>query len=283
MPELPEVETVRRELEPVMREARIDRVLLRRPDLRTRFPRRFIARLEGTTVRAVNRRAKYLLVPVSSGETLVMHLGMSGSFRVEIDGVDGDNATDAAWLPATLDRHDHVIFSLSTGASVVFNDPRRFGFMDLIRDADMPAHPTLGGLGPEPLSDAFDGGALAQACAGRKTSLKVALLDQRVVAGLGNIYASEALYVAGLSPSRRASTIATPGGAPRESAHRLAAAIKLVLEQAIERATGVRYRGARFRVYDREGIRCQRRGCAGVVRRRTQAGRSTFYCRVCQR
>jgi formamidopyrimidine-DNA glycosylase len=283
VPELPEVETVRRELEPVMREARIDRVLLRRPDLRTRFPRRFIARLEGTTVRAVNRRAKYLLVPVSSGETLVMHLGMSGSFRVEVDGVDGDDATDATPLPATLDRHDHVIFSLSTGASVVFNDPRRFGFMDLIRDADMPAHPTLGGLGPEPLSDAFDGDALAGACAGRKTSLKVALLDQRVVAGLGNIYASEALYVAGLSPSRRASTIATSGGAPRESAHRLAAAIKLVLEQAIERATGVRYRGARFRVYDREGIRCQRRGCSGVVRRRTQAGRSTFYCRMCQR
>ena len=269
-----------------MREARIDRVLLRRPDLRTRFPRRFIARLEGTTVRAVNRRAKYLLVPVSSGETLVMHLGMSGSFRVEInpvDAADSDDATDAAPPPSTLDRHDHVIFSLSTGANVVFNDPRRFGFMDLIRDADMPAHPTLGGLGPEPLSDAFDGDALARACAGRKTSLKVALLDQRVVAGLGNIYASEALYVAGLSPSRRASTIATPGGAPRESAHRLAAAIKLVLEQAIERATGVRYRGARFRVYDREGIRCQRRGCSGVVRRRTQAGRSTFYCRVCQR
>ena len=204
MPELPEVETVRRELEPVMREARIDRVLLRRPDLRTRFPRRFIARLEGTTVRAVNRRAKYLLVPVSSGETLVMHLGMSGSFRVEInainanaisaiDAVDGDDATDAAPLPATLDRHDHVIFSLSTGASVVFNDPRRFGYMDLVRDADMPAHPTLGGLGPEPLSDGFDGDALARACAGRKTSLKVALLDQRVVAGLGNIYASEAL------------------------------------------------------------------------------------------
>jgi formamidopyrimidine-DNA glycosylase len=289
VPELPEVETVRRELEPVMREARIDRVLLRRPDLRTRFPRRFIARLEGTTVRAVNRRAKYLLVPVSSGETLVMHLGMSGSFRVEIkainaiDAVDGDDAMDAAPLTATFDRHDHVIFSLSTGARIVFNDPRRFGFMDLVRDADMLAHPTLGGLGPEPLSDAFDGDALARACAGRKTSLKVALLDQRVVAGLGNIYASEALYVAGLSPSRRASTIATPGGAPREPAHRLAAAIKLVLEQAIERATGVRYRGARFRVYDRDGIRCQRRGCSGIVRRRTQAGRSTFYCRVCQR
>src|SRR5688500_1477856 len=148
-----------------MRDARIDRVLLRRPDLRTRFPRRFIARLEGTTVRAVTRRAKYLLVPVSSGETLIMHLGMSGSFRVEItdvDTADGVDATNAAWPPA-LDRHDHVVFSLSSGATVLFNDPRRFGFMDLIPDAAMATHPTLSGLGPEPLSDAFDGEALAHA------------------------------------------------------------------------------------------------------------------------
>jgi formamidopyrimidine-DNA glycosylase len=269
VPELPEVELVRRELEPVMRGSRIDRVVLRRADLRTRFPRRFVARLEGTTIEAVNRRAKYLLVPVSSGETLVMHLGMSGSFRVE--------RRDSS----SLLLHDHVVFDLAGGETVLFNDPRRFGLMDLVPAGKLASHPTLRGLGPEPLSDDFDGFALADACAGKRTSLKVALLDQRVVAGVGNIYASEALHVAGLSPFWRASTLATPSGAPRDAAHRLAAAIKSVLNQAINAAGS--YRGSRFRVYDREGARCDRRGCAGIVRRRTQAGRSTFYCRECQR
>ena len=273
MPELPEVELVRRQLEPVMRDARIECVVLRRPDLRTRFPKRFIQRLEGHTVRAVSRRAKYLLVPVSSGETLIMHLGMSGSFRIETARSSDD--------PAVGDRHDHVIFGLSTGAIVVFNDPRRFGFMDLVAAGRI--HPTIATLGPEPLSAEFDAFALARGCARRKTSLKAALLDQRVVAGLGNIYVSEALHVAGLSPQRRASTIATPTGSPRDSAYRLTAAIKLVLETAIERAADANYRRARFRVYDRAGQRCRRRGCAGVVRRTTHAGRSTFYCRECQR
>jgi formamidopyrimidine-DNA glycosylase len=274
VPELPEVELVRRELESVMRAARIDRVVLRRPDLRTRFPRRFAARLEGQIVLAVERRAKYLLVPIASGETLIMHLGMSGSFRV---------ATDADGERAGGDRHDHVIFGMSNGAVVVFNDPRRFGFMDLAASATLSKHPSIGALGPEPLSGEFDAFALARACAGKKTSLKAALLDQRVVAGLGNIYVSEALHIARLSPERKAKTIATPAGTPREAAHRLAAAIKLVLEQAIERASDERYRGGWFRVYDREGERCRRRGCGGVVRRRTQSGRSTFYCRACQR
>lgn len=269
MPELPEVELVRRELEPVMRGARIERVKRRRPDLRRYFPRRFVARLEGQTVRAVERRAKYLLVPLSSGETLLMHLGMSGSFRV---------ATAITGIREEPDRHDHVIFDLSTGASVVFNDPRRFGFMDIVPASGLPAHPTLGSLGPEPLSEAFDAFALARACARKKTSLKAALLDQRVVAGLGNIYVSEALHVAALSPQRQASTIATPNGRPRHAAYRLAAAIKVVLADAIARVSDTR-----FRVYDREGARCRRRGCRGNVRRLTQAGRSTFYCRECQR
>jgi formamidopyrimidine-DNA glycosylase len=258
-----------------MREARLERVILRRPDLRTRFPRRFVARLEGRTVLAVERRAKYLLVPVSSGETLIMHLGMSGSFRVAVGSSRNDRASH--------DRHDHVIFELSSGATVVFNDPRRFGFMDLVAARELPSHSSLGRLGPEPLSPEFDAFALARACAGKKTSLKAALLDQRVVAGLGNIYVSEALHVARLSPQRQASTIATPKGVPRDAAYRLAAAIKLVLERAIERASNARYRGGRFRVYDREDARCLRRGCRGVVRRRTQAGRSTFYCPECQR
>src|SRR4051812_23164807 len=180
MPELPEVEMVRRELAPAMLGARIDRVELRRRDLRAPFPARFRARLEGRTITGLNRRAKYLLADLSSGETLVMHLGMSGSFRVAAAG------------PRTDDRrHDHVVFHLSSGTSIVFNDPRRFGVMDLLRPGGK-ALPTLGTLGPEPLSADFDGFALARACANRKTALKLALLDQRVVAGLGNIYVSEA-------------------------------------------------------------------------------------------
>jgi formamidopyrimidine-DNA glycosylase len=270
VPELPEVELVRRELEPVMRGARIDRVTLRRRDLRTRFPAEFAPRLEGQTVLGVARRAKYLLVPLSSGDTLIMHLGMSGSFQVAAPASSAERPEP--------DRHDHVIFDLSSGARVVFNDPRRFGFMDVVATEDLPAHPAIGRLGPEPLSAAFDAFALARACAGKRTSLKAALLDQRVVAGLGNIYVSEALHAAGLSPQRLASTIATPHGSPRDAAYRLAAAIKSVLEYAIARADD-----ARFRVYDREGARCRRRGCGGVVRRRTQGGRSTFYCRTCQR
>jgi formamidopyrimidine-DNA glycosylase len=172
---------------------------------------------------------------------------------------------------------------MDSGAAVFFNDPRRFGVMDLIPAGGIARHPALAALGPEPLSADFDGHALARACTRRKTSLKAALMDQRVVAGLGNIYVSEALHVARLSPTRRASTIATPRGAARESAHRLAAAIKQVLERAIGRATAGTYRGARFLVYEREGARCRQRGCAGVIRRRTQGGRSTYYCRECQR
>jgi formamidopyrimidine-DNA glycosylase len=174
---------------------------------------------------------------------------------------------------------------MSSGAIVTFNDTRRFGFMDLVPAGQLASYPALSALGPEPLSAGFDAAALAHACKGKKTSLKAALLDQRVVAGLGNIYVSEALYVAGLSPQRRASTIATPSGLPRESARRLTAAIKQVLNEAIARASAgaAPYRGSRFRVYDREGERCRRPRCTGIIKRRTQAGRSTFFCPVCQR
>lgn len=268
MPELPEVETVRRQLAPAMARARFDEVTLRRRDLREPFPRRFRERLIGQTALAVDRRAKYLVVPLSSGETLLMHLGMSGSFRVG----DGDTVP-----------HDHVVFHMSSGAVVTFNDPRRFGLMDLAPLGKLETHGALSQLGPEPLSLEFDGYALARACKGKRTPLKVALLDQRVVAGLGNIYASEALHVAGLSPQRQASTIATVSGMPRPSAHRLAGAIKKVLEDAIARLTEDDYRSGRFRVYDREAERCRRARCSGTIRRRTQAGRSTFYCTVCQR
>jgi formamidopyrimidine-DNA glycosylase len=270
MPELPEVDEVRRELDPVMRGARFERVIVRRPDLRRPFPDRFASRLRHTTVRELTRRGKYLLAALSSRETLLMHLGMSGSFRVEPPG-------------RAAQAHDHVIFEMSSGVAVVFNDPRRFGVMALAASAALDDDPALQGMGPEPLSSAFDGVSLARACAGKRTPLKVALLDQRIVAGLGNIYASEALHLAGLSPRQRAAAIATPAGLPRESAHRLAAAIKTVLTRAIERQSRRAYRQARFRVYDRDGLPCPTRRCGGTIVRVTQAGRSTFYCPTCQR
>ncbi|MEO7275243.1 MAG: bifunctional DNA-formamidopyrimidine glycosylase/DNA-(apurinic or apyrimidinic site) lyase [Vicinamibacterales bacterium] len=281
MPELPEVESVRRRIEPVMRGARFVDVLLRRRDLRIPFPRRFRARLEGTDVLSLDRRAKYLVAPLSSGETLIMHLGMSGSFRFEMMG-GSHHATDAA-QEITHERHDHVLFRMSSGAIVTFNDPRRFGLMDLVKAGQLATHPVLSTLGPEPLDDAFDGGALALACKGKRVPLKVALLDQRVVAGLGNIYASDALHLAGLSPSRQASTLATSTGKPRPTADRLAAAIKTVLNAAIERVSSGGYRASRFRVYDRTGEPCVTPGCGGVIRQITQAGRTTFYCPNCQR
>jgi formamidopyrimidine-DNA glycosylase len=280
LPELPEVEAVRLELAPYLTGARIARVDLRRPDLRAPLPLDFRGRLESRTVLSLTRRAKYLLATLSSGDTLVMHLGMSGSFSVDARAA-GDAGVSDRRIP---DPHDHVVFHLSSGASVIFNDPRRFGFMDILSPAQLATHPALSRLGQEPLSPSFDAAALARACRGRKISLKVALLDQRVVAGVGNIYACEALHVAGLSPKRRASTIATPGGAPRESAARLAAGVKRVLTQAIDRAARpTAYRSSRFRVYDRAGAPCLRRGCGGTIVRRTQAGRSTFYCPRCQR
>jgi formamidopyrimidine-DNA glycosylase len=265
VPELPEVESVRRELQPVMDGARFVAVVTNRPNLRTPFPVDFSERLQGQTVRSLERRGKYLLAHLSSRDVLVMHLGMSGSFKLNTDA-DAD------------DVHDHVVFRMSSGATIVFNDPRRFGFMDLISPEALSSQRGVSLLGPEPLSDEFDAAALARACRGKKTSLKAALSDQRVVAGLGNIYVVEALHRAGLSPRRRASTIATLTGLPRPSAEKLAAAIKRVLRDAI----AGRYDEG-FRVYDREGRRCPTRGCTGVIRRIVQSGRSTFFCPTCQR
>ena len=273
VPELPEVESVRRELLPVVEGSRFTRVVLRRSGLRRKFPRDFARRLTGRTVRALDRRGKYLVAGLSSGETLLMHLGMSGWFRIE----RGRGPREPA------DPHDHVLFHMTSGATVIFNDPRRFGLMDLVAPGQLARNRALAAMGPEPLGPGFDAFALARACAGRRTSLKAALLDQRVVAGLGNIYASEALHLAGLSPERRASTIATAAGAPKDSAHRLARAIKEVLRRAIARHETPQSPSSRFRVYDREDERCLTRDCAGVVRRVWQTGRSTFYCPVCQR
>jgi formamidopyrimidine-DNA glycosylase len=260
--------------------ARITAVEMRRPDLRKPFPRHFVRRLTGRTVVALTRRAKYLLAWLSSDETLLMHLGMSGSFRV----VWGRPAAGKATSPTAGNTHDHVVFHMSSGRSVVFSDPRRFGVMELIESDALAAHPVLCRLGPEPLSEEFDAAALARRCRGKRTSLKAALLDQRVVAGLGNIYASEALHVAGLSPKREASTLATRSGSPREPAYRLTAAIKQVLERAIARQSSTAgYRDTPFLVYDRQGEPCPRSHCGGVIRRRAQGGRSTFYCPLCQR
>jgi formamidopyrimidine-DNA glycosylase len=285
LPELPEVEAVRLALQPVMERARFEHVLVRRPDLRVRLPGTFAARLQGQTVRTLGRRGKYLLAELSSGDVLVMHLGMSGSFRVEIDA-DGAPPGNFPDERSSRGAHDHVVFRMSAGATITFNDPRRFGSIALVPRRDVQRHRTLAGLGPEPLAPEFDAQALARACRGKKTSLKAALSDQRVLAGLGNIYVCEALHRARLSPRRRAGSIATTAGAPRASAYRLVTAIKKVMNDAIRRATAPREDGSdadRFRVYDREGRRCLTPRCTGTVRRIVQGGRSTFFCQVCQK
>ncbi|MSO35962.1 MAG: bifunctional DNA-formamidopyrimidine glycosylase/DNA-(apurinic or apyrimidinic site) lyase [Acidobacteria bacterium] len=272
MPELPEVETVRRMLEPAMQGARFRRVIVNRPNLRIPFPHQFADRLRGFKVEAVQRRGKYLVVTLSSGETLIMHLGMSGWFHV---APIGDRTREA-------DPHDHVVFMMSSGQSVVFNDPRRFGFMDLALAGEAEAYPSLKAMGPEPLSAEFNAAALARACRGKKASIKVTVLDQKVVAGLGNIYASEALHHARLSPLKSAKTIATATGAPRKSAVQFSGSIKAVLTNAIRRSESPN-RAGRFRVYERDGQPCLRQGCGGEIKRITQAARSTYYCPTCQR
>jgi formamidopyrimidine-DNA glycosylase len=281
LPELPEVERVRRTLESAMVDARFVRVLLNREDLRQPFPAGFARRLRGQTVRALVRRGKYLLAELSSDDVLVMHLGMTGWFRVETaSGLAGRKPDRDAALD---NRHDHVVFTMSSGLTVTFNDPRRFGMMDLMAARHLTKHPSLATIGPEPLSRRFDAAALAAGCVNRRIALKVALLDQHVVAGIGNIYASEALHLAGLSPFRRASTLATRSGQPRPGCVRLVTAIKAVLRRAISLKESDRYRASRFRVYDHEGEHCSTPGCRGTIARAWQAGRSTFYCPVCQK
>jgi formamidopyrimidine-DNA glycosylase len=301
MPELPEVETVRRGLQPVMEGFRIVKMEVRRKDLRFPFQRDFVGRLAGQTVTGLGRRAKYLLADLASGDVLLMHLGMSGSFRV----VKEDDASTPGQFHHARARdgaHDHVVFHMSSGAAIVFNDPRRFGYMKVIARKALDEEPLLSGLGPEPLGNEFDAAMLAGSCANKKTSLKAALLDQRVVAGLGNIYVCEALFRAHLSPRRLAATLAikagqrkgVAGGEPSDHAKRLVTAIHAVLNQAIK-AGGSSLRDHRqtsgelgyfqhsFQVYDREGEKCQSAGCSGIVKRFTQNGRSTFWCPKCQK
>jgi formamidopyrimidine-DNA glycosylase len=301
MPELPEVETVRRGLEPAMDGARFTKVDVHRGDLRWPLPKDFKERLEGKTVTGLGRRAKYLLADLSSGDVLVMHLGMSGSFYVFAErggfaesGGDGGAPGNYYHQRSQHVAHDHVVFHMSSGSVVTFNDPRRFGSMKIVPRKDLDAEPLLNHLGPEPLGNAFDAAMLARACKGKKTSLKAALLDQSVVAGLGNIYVCEALYRARLSPKRMASTIATKSGAPNERAERLVDGIKAVLNDAIK-AGGSSLRDHKrtngelgmfqhhFKVYDREGEKCPTPNCRGTIKRIVQNGRSTFYCPSCQK
>ncbi len=293
MPELPEVETVRRGLEPAMTGARFVRVEQRRKDLRFPFPDRFVERLEGQTIRALGRRAKFLIADLSSGEALIMHLGMSGRFTVtEAERVTAPG--DFHFKPDGIMTHDHVVFHLSNGTVVTYNDPRRFGSMDIVaRDGlEQSRHFRL--MGIEPLGNALDGDVLAGLYAGKKTPLKAALLDQRLVAGLGNIYVCEALHRAGLSPERLAGTIATKAGKGTARSERLAVAIRDVLNEAVaaggstlrdyaQTDGSLGYFQHRFRVYDREGEACPTPGCDGVIKRIVQSGRSSFYCATCQK
>lgn len=281
LPELPEVETVRRGLQPHLEGARIARAEARRPDLRWPLPPDLVQVLTGARVTALRRRSKYLLADLDRGGTVLWHLGMSG--RMLIEGTaPGSFHRD----PAILPRHDHVVLTTEAGTTITFNDARRFGMVDLIREGT--SHPLLDHLGPEPFDPLFDAAYLAKAFAGRSASVKQILLDQRIVAGLGNIYVSEALFRAGIDPRRAAGRI----GAARVAA--LVGHIRDVLTDAIaaggsslrdhRQATGeLGYFQHSFRVYDRAGQPCLREGCAGEVRRIVQSARSSFYCPSCQR
>ena len=289
MPELPEVETVRRGLEPAMVGARLVRVEQRRPDLRFPFPENFGGRLEGRRVEALSRRAKYLLADLDDGHVLVMHLGMSGSFRVD-EATPGDFHHPRSKNAA----HDHVVFHLSNGATITYNDPRRFGFMRLLPRAQFEADAMFAGLGVEPLGNELDAALLARLFRAKAAPLKAALLDQRLIAGLGNIYVCEALHRAGLSPLGAAGSIVAKTGKPTAAAERLAQAIRQVLEEAVAAGGSsindhrqpdgdLGYFQHAFRVYDREAAPCPTPGCRGIVRRIVQSGRSTFYCGECQK
>lgn len=285
MPELPEVETVRKGLSPVLVGAKLTRVIASRADLRFPLPANFAKRLEGRRIVTLTRRAKYLLAELDSGETLAMHLGMSGRFTI---AGKRRQAGDFYFAAPTNPTHTHVVFETESGARVEYNDPRRFGFMALIDSAGVEAHKFFAGLGPEPLGNAFSGAALHAALKGRKQNIKATLLDQRVVAGLGNIYVCEALWRSRISPKRAAGKVSLP------KAEELTRAIRDVLGEAIEaggsslkdyaQADGaLGYFQHRFSVYDREGKDCARKGCNGRIKRFEQGGRSTFFCPVCQR
>jgi formamidopyrimidine-DNA glycosylase len=342
MPELPEVETVRAGLEPVLQGRRFFQVEQRRPDLRFPLPAAFADRLTGRKVERLGRRAKYILIHLDRGEVLAVHLGMTGRFSVRLPSSpraarapsprtsrgegrgEGRRQTptpelaaaphpnplpmpEGAWGEGTHTqlgefthehghdaRHDHLVFTMSDGVVVTYNDARRFGYMTLVAESALNDHEYFAGLGVEPLGDELSAEYLARRALGKKVDLKALLMDQRIVAGLGNIYVCEALFRAGLDPFKSAVRLGTKTGKPTPTAVRLVAAIKAVLSDAV-RAGGSTLRNYQqadgslgrfqneFAVYGREGEACSRAGCRGRVRRRTQGGRSTFYCPACQR
>jgi formamidopyrimidine-DNA glycosylase len=292
MPELPEVETVRLGLAPALVGGTITAVERRRADLRFPFPADFEDRLVGRRIGALSRRAKFLLADLDSGDVLIMHLGMSGSFRI----ASGGKMQEPGVLyhgTAKLAAHDHVVFHLASGIRVTYNDPRRFGFMTLCGGAELAEHKYFKDLGIEPLGNGLNGATLAAVLAGRQAPLKAALLDQTLVAGIGNIYASEVLHRARLSPRRPAGSIVARVAGASVRTERLADAIRAVLSEAL-RAGGSSLRDHRqtdgslglfqhaFKVYDREGLACSTPGCSGTIKRIVQSGRATFYCGSCQ-
>ena len=287
MPELPEVETVKRGLAPHLEGARIVRATANRPDLRFPLPDRFAKRLTGATVEALERRAKYLLMRLDTGETLVCHLGMTGRFTVQGQAASPEQPGDFHYVAGGDPKHDHVVLETDRGERIIFNDARRFGYMDLVRTADFAASRWFSGVGPEPLGPDFDAAHLVKAFSGKRQNIKVSLLDQRIVAGLGNIYVSEALHRAKIAPDTPAGEVSFTRLKP------LVKAVREVLVAAIEAggSTLRDYRAAdgalgyfqhRFQVYGRDDQPCLRPRCRGQVTRTVQAGRSTFHCAACQ-
>ena len=290
MPELPEVETVKRGLQPSVEGRRFIYVETRRADLRIPFPEDFENRLTGRRVERLWRRAKYIMADLEGGETLVIHLGMSGRMTVYTKGNGrglGAFHYEMAGSEIGRGRHDHVVFDTDAPARIVFTDHRRFGLMTIVETASLESHKLFKGLGAEPLSRQFDAEYLKEALRSKKTPIKCALLDQRVIAGLGNIYVCEALWRSRISPKRQAARVKTV------QIDVLVPAIKQVLQEAV-RAGGSSLRDHRqtngelgyfqklFAAYDREGQPCMRRGCHGRIKRIVQNGRSTFYCPKCQ-
>jgi formamidopyrimidine-DNA glycosylase len=295
MPELPEVETVRRGLAPVMEGARIMHAEIRRPDLRFPFPEKMAEQLQGAGIVALSRRAKFLLAELDTSHVLIMHLGMSGSFRV-IDSSQTTQPSIFHYEKPDRHLHDHVVLHLArAGAAsrIVYNDPRRFGSMDLVSSAAVNTHFQLARLGLEPTGNMLNGMAIANCFINRAITVKTALLDQRLIAGLGNIYASEALWEAGIAPTRQAGSLVDSNGMPKPECERLAVAVRDVLARAIA-AGGSSLRDHRltdgslgyfqhsFAVYDRESEACLRPGCDGAIMRIVQSGRSTYFCAHCQ-
>ncbi|AYG57865.1 bifunctional DNA-formamidopyrimidine glycosylase/DNA-(apurinic or apyrimidinic site) lyase [Rhizobium jaguaris] len=295
MPELPEVETVRRGLAPSMEGALLAELELRRNDLRFPFPLGFSRLVSGRGITSLSRRAKYLLIDLDDGMTIISHLGMSGSFRIENETA-ADTPGEFHYPRSKDEKHDHVVFHLKGAngdARVIYNDPRRFGFMDIARRADLASHPSFRDLGPEPTGNELSADYLAERFSGKAQPLKSALLDQKNIAGLGNIYVCEALWRSHLSPLRAAGTLVTEAGKPKEELLLLVVAIREVIADAIaaggsslrdhiQTDGSLGYFQHSFSVYDREAEPCRTPGCGGTVARIVQAGRSSFYCASCQ-